>query len=230
MVATKTLFLMGGIFIGFILLMVIGIGLLVFLVEEISNDGKHIAEFDDESRDNGADIGESEVVGGLRTALQKVKSLWPYPFSIQAAQENEGNELTGQATGWLFGIACVPVVFCLSTGFINRQTFIPSRLKGSLRWFTRTNKKYLMPFHTYLSILAMILGVVHLIFSSCPNPLPEWGLFIAGILVTTGLLIKLRFAAKLFPKAIKYLYKFHASLVVSGILALILIAGHTLMD
>jgi membrane protein YdbS with pleckstrin-like domain len=107
---------------------------------------------------------------------------------------------------------------------------LQSRLKGSLEWFSRMNKKYLMPFHTYLTILALALAIVHLMFSSCPNPFPEWGLGIAGILVATGLLIKLRIAAKISPKLTKWVYQFHASLVVTGILVSVLLTGHLLMD
>jgi hypothetical protein len=98
-------------------------------------------------------------------------------------------------------------------------------------WFARVNNKYFMPFHTYLSMLALALAIVHLLFSSCPlNPFPEWGLIGAGILVVTGLIIKLRLAVKISPKLVKWIYQFHASLLVSGILVSILLAGHVLMD
>jgi hypothetical protein len=145
-------------------------------------------------------------------------------------QENEGNEFTGQTSGWLFGIACLPVVFSLTAKLISRRISLHPRLKGLLEWSTRMNKKYLMPFHTYLSILALVVATVHLLISSCPSPLPEWGLIIAGILVATGLIIKSRIASKISLKLLKGIYQFHTNLVVSGILVSVLLAGHVFMD
>lgn len=85
-----------------------------------------------------------------------------------------------------------------------------------------------MPFHTYLSIIALGFGILHLVLSSCRvNPLPEWGLVLSGILVVTGLLFKWNSL----PKNIrKVLYQFHATLIVSGLLFMIIFAGHMIMD
>jgi hypothetical protein len=202
--ATKYLFLFGGILIGLVILMVAGIGLLVLFLDEAGEDGGGVANF---------------------------ANLLTFPNFLRVGQENEGNEFTGQTSGWLFGIACVPVIFCLMTRYINRRVFLQPRMKSALEWFARVNNKYFMPFHTYLSMLALALAIVHLLFSSCPlNPFPEWGLIGAGILVVTGLIIKLRLAVKISPKLVKWIYQFHASLLVSGILVSILLAGHVLMD
>ena len=85
-----------------------------------------------------------------------------------------------------------------------------------------------MPFHTYLSILALGFGILHLTLSSCvANVLPEMGLILSGILVAAGLLFKW----KAIPTKIrKTLYQFHASLIVSGVLLVILYTGHAVMD
>ena len=203
MIPTKYLLLFGGILIGLFFLMAAGMGLLVVLLDEAGEDGINIAEFN---------------------------SQLPFSFMGRANQENEGDEFTGQISGWLFGIACLPVVFNLTARLISRRVSLHPRLKELLEWFTRKNKKYFMPFHTYLSILALVVASLHLLISSCPNPLPEWGLIIAGILVVTGLIIKLRIASKLSPKLPKGIYQFHASLVVSGILGFVLLAGHVFMD
>jgi hypothetical protein len=202
MTATKTFYLFGGILLGLVVLVAVGIGLLFLMIDEVGDDGIAITEF---------------------------TSLMPFSFS-RGGLENEGNGFTGQTAGWLFGIASLPVVLGLTARFISRRLSLQSRLKGSLEWFTRMNKKYLMPFHTYLSVLALALAIVHLIFSSCPNPLPELGLIIAGVLVATGLIIKLRIAPKVSPKLTKWIYQFHASLVVSGIFVSVLLAGHIIMD
>jgi hypothetical protein len=203
MTAAKYLYLFGGLLLVLAVLMAAGVGVLFLLLNEAGEDGEGFTRF---------------------------PSLIPFSFPFGGGEENEGNGFTGQAAGWLFGIACVPVVFSLAARFINRRISLQSRLKGPLDWFTRLNKKYFLPFHTYLSVLALGLAIVHLVFSNCPNPLPEWGLIGAGILVLTGLIIKLRIGPKIFPKLTKWIYQFHASLVVSGILISILFAGHLFMD
>ncbi len=201
MTAVKYLFLIGGIFLGLGFLMMAGIGLL--LLEQANENGE-----------------------GFKALLPSLR----FSFPFGGGEVNEGNEFTGQTSGWLFGIACLPVVFHLATRFLCRRVPLLPGLKGLLERLGRVNKKFFMPFHTYLSILALFVATVHLLFSSCPNPLPEWGLIIAGILVATGLIIKLRFVQKISPKLVKWVYQFHASLVVSGILGFVLLAGHVLMD
>jgi hypothetical protein len=232
MIAIRSLFLVGGILIGLAVLMAAGVGLLLVFLEEISNDGRDFSALGEESADNNESLAESgDVVISDQINNTESNSFWPFSFPfLQGDQENEGNGFSGQAAGWLFGISCVPVALSLTTRFINRKATLPSSMKGSLERFARANKKYLMPFHTYLGIMGMILGVFHLIFSSCSNPLPEWGLIIAGILVISGLMIKYRIAAKLFPRFVKRIYQFHSSLVVTGILVSVLLAGHILMD
>ena len=203
MTTTKYLLLFGGILIGLLILMAAGMGLLVLYLDEANEVRKDIAMF---------------------------ISRLPFSIPVRGGLENEGNEVTGQTSGWFFGIASLPVVLCLTTRYINRRISLPPHWKRLLEWFTGVNKRYFMPFHTYLSIFALAVATVHLIFSSCPNPLPEMGLIIAGILIATGLAIKLRITAKIYPKFVKRLYQFHASLVVSGILVTVLISGHILMD
>jgi hypothetical protein len=203
MTATKYLFLFCGILIGLAILMAAGIGLLVLLRDEVGDDREDIKMF---------------------------TSLLPFSFSFRGNLENEGNEFIGQTSGWLFGIASLPVVLCMTARFISRRASLRPRLKGLLEWFTRVNKKYFMPFHAYLCILAFVVATVHLIFSSCPNPFPEWGLIIAGILVATGLIVKFRIVSKVSPKLVKWFYRFHVSLVISGILISFLLAGHIIMD
>jgi hypothetical protein len=232
MVATRVLFIFGGIILGLAILMASGVGLLPPILEEISNEGRANSELGEDIRDNNEDDAESgNGISKVQKIIKEHNSLWLFsiPF-LRIGQENEGNGFTGQAAGWLFGISCLPVAFCVSMRLINRKSFLPAAMKGSLERFSRANKKYFMPFHTYLSLLGLIIGIVHFIFSTCPNPLPEWGLIMAGVLVATGLMIKYRIAAKLFPKFVKRIYQFHASLVVSGILIAILLAGHVIMD
>jgi hypothetical protein len=149
-------------------------------------------------------------------------------LSFRAAlQNNTGNEFSGEATAWLFGISSAPVVFDLMSRTVFRYVPIGGAAKSFLRHVNNLQRKYLMPLHTYLSIAALGLGILHLILSSCiANPFPELGLILTGILVTTGLLFKWRAIPALLRKT---LYKFHASLIVTGFLLVILFTGHAAM-
>jgi hypothetical protein len=203
MIAQKNRYIFGGILIGLIILITIGIGMLALLLDELGEEGHNIAYF----------------ASTLSLPLLGVEV------------ENEGNEFTGQLTGWIFGTACLPVAINLTARLISQKVSLKQHQKGWLERISRLNLKYLMPFHTYLSILAFSLAITHYFLSSCLlNPLPEWGLIGTGILVVTGLIFKLRLIPKAFSTLIKWNYKFHASLVVSLILLSILLSGHILMD
>ena len=142
--------------------------------------------------------------------------------------DNTGNEFTGEATALLFGAACIPVgVDLISRSIILVAPFGES-VKGFVRRINNVQRRHLMPLHTWLSSLALGIGILHLILSSCvANPLPELGLILSGTLVATGLLFKWKAVPTTFRKA---LYQFHTSLIVSGILLVILFTGHALMD
>lgn len=147
---------------------------------------------------------------------------------LEYEPENEGNGFTGQAAAWVFGVSSLPVTIDLIYRHVICRFHVRSGIRNTISRLNAAQRKYLMPFHTYLSILALALGILHLRLSSCSaNPLPEWGLIGMGILVGTGLMIKLKLSPTRFRRGI---YKFHASLIVSGILATILLSGHLIMD
>jgi hypothetical protein len=139
-------------------------------------------------------------------------------------RDGVGNEFTGDATAWLFGVSSIPVVIHWISRIILRYIPIGESIKEVVRRINTFQRKYLMPFHNWLSLPALGFGVAHLTLSSCEgNVLPEIGLILAGVLVATGLLIKLNLIPKSFRKA---LYQFHTSLIVSGLLLAILLIGH----
>jgi hypothetical protein len=143
-------------------------------------------------------------------------------------RNNSGDEFTGEATALLFVASIIPIGFDLISRMIIRYFSVGEMVKGIIRRINNGQRKYLVPFHTYLSILALGVGILHLRLSSCiTNPLPEIGLILAGTLVGTGLLSTWKSVPTTFRK---YLYQFHASLIVSGILFVILITGHAVMD
>ena len=131
-------------------------------------------------------------------------------------------------TGASAGIASAPVASDLILRSAIRYAPLSETMKVFLRRVNKLQRKYLMPLHTYLSILALGLGILHLSLSSCiANPFPEWGLILSGILIGTGLLFKWNTLPKILRKS---LYQFHTSLIVSGTLLSILLFGHAIME
>jgi hypothetical protein len=186
-------------FIGALIISIVGSALLIVIVFDLSQSGRAVSNF-------------TQAYFSFREALQN----------------NTGNEFTGEATAWFFVVSSFPVGVDLIARTVPRYVPIGGTAKNFLRHINNLQKKYLMPLHTYLSIAALGLGILHLTLSSCvANPFPELGLILTGILVTTGLLFKWRVIPAFLRKA---LYKFHASLIVSGILLTILFTGHAVMD
>ncbi len=159
------------------------------------------------------------VVPNFLQAVSTYRTAW---------QNNTGNEFTGEATAWFFGASAAPVGLDLISRTVLRYAPISNTIKSFIRRINNLQRKYLMPLHTYLSVIALSFGVLHLILSSCiSNPLPELGLILSGILVASGLLFKW----KAIPTNLrKSLYQFHASLIVSGVLLTILFTGHVIMS
>jgi hypothetical protein len=160
---------------------------------------------------------------------------WAFPNFLQAYftyretwQDSTGNEFTGEATALLFGASSIPVGVDLISRTVIRYMPVGERVKGFIRRTNNVQRKYLMSLHTYLSILALGLGILHLGLSSCiSNPFPELGLILSGSLVASGLLFKWKIGPTRIRKA---LYQFHVSLIVSGVLLVILFIGHAVMD
>jgi hypothetical protein len=159
--------------------------------------------------------------------LSDLQGEFPIPLA-EVKFESKGNDTTGQAAAWFAGIGALPVAMDLVTRRVILQAPWNAINKARIGQFIKASRKFLMPFHTYLSILALTLGITHLFLSSCAgNPFPEMGLILMGILMITGLVFKFKLGPAVFRK---WVYKFHASLIVSGILVTILLVGHTLMD
>lgn len=150
------------------------------------------------------------------------------PGDSFAARNSAGDEFSGQVTAWLFGASGVPVGVDLLSRVIIRFVPLGERVKGYIRRVNHFQRKYLMCLHTYLSVLALGFGILHLAISSCTaNLLPELGLILAGVLVISGLLFRWTAVPAKFRKT---LYQFHASLITSGALLVILYSGHALME
>jgi hypothetical protein len=189
---------LGSAFIGMMIISLAGIALLFVIAYELAESGWTVSNF-----------------------------IQTYSSFREALQNNTGNEFTGEATAWLFGASSVPVGVDLISRAVIRYIPIGGTTKSFLQRANNFQKKYLMSLHTYLSIAALGLGILHLTLSSCiANPFPELGLILTGILVATGLLFKWKAIPPIFRKSI---YKFHASLMVTGVLLVILFIGHAVM-
>jgi hypothetical protein len=180
--------ILGLAFVGLVIVLLIGLVLLaVFVVDELAENGWAV-------------------------------SSWMHIYFTyrEARMASSGDELTGEMTALLFGASGIPIgIDLISRAVIRHVPFRKidtNRVRGFIRRFNNGQRKYLMPFHTYLSILALGMGILHLILSSCAaNPLPELGLILSGVLVTSGLLFKWKAVPAKFRKA---LHRFHASLIV----------------
>jgi hypothetical protein len=190
---------LGMAFFGLVISSLAGFALLAVLVDELAESGRAVPNF--------------------------MQAYFAYG---QILHNSTGDEFTGEATALLFGASSAPVGLDLISRTITRHAPLGESVKGFIRRANSVQRKYLMPFHTYLSVLALGLGILHLTLSSCvTNPLPELGLILSGILVASGLLFKWKAVPNTVRKA---LYQFHACLIVSGVLLAILFAGHAVMD
>jgi hypothetical protein len=175
------------------------------------------------------------IAGLAVLANELAESGWAVPTFMQnyfsyreAWRESTGNEFTGEATAWLFGASSLPVGLDLISRTAIRYLPLGDKVTAFIRRINATQRKYLLPLHTWLSVLALGLGLLHLTLSTCAaNPLPELGLFLCGLLVATGLLFKWKAVPATLRKA---LYQFHANLIVTGFLLVILFTGHVVMD
>jgi hypothetical protein len=191
--------ILGWTFGGLIIITLFGFALLVVLIDEITGEGWVLP-----------------IVA---------KSSFPF---LSAWQKSSGNEFTGDATALLFGMSSVPITIDLISRSVIRYTPVSEKLKGFIRSANNKQRKYLMPLHTYLNILALGFGILHLTLSTCSaNPFPEWGLILSGLLVGTGLLFKWKVIPTKFRVSI---YRFHTSLLVTGVLLAILLVGHSIMS
>ena len=141
---------------------------------------------------------------------------------------DKGNEFTGQATAWIFAAANISVAISLMLKGVIQFASIEKGTKERINNFKRNQKKYFRYFHYFLNPLAIIFAFIHLSLSSCrSSTLPEWGLAASVTLVLIGLSIKF----KVSPKSIrKVVYKIHTNPVPFGVVIIILLIGHSIID
>jgi hypothetical protein len=162
--------------------------------------------------------------------IRHLVSQLPYPpvrSGLEGEEDGEGDEFTGQAAAWTFGLSMLPVVFSLVTRAIIRYAPFHAATKTTMNRLNLTQKTYLMPLHYSLSVLALAFGVTHLLLSSCRSTaLPEWGLGILAFCVGSGVMMKYRLAPPFLRKGI---CRLHRSLVLFSVLVIVLVTGHMIV-
>jgi hypothetical protein len=153
--------------------------------------------------------------------------LSPLPSGLDGEEDGEGEEVTGQAAAWTFGLSIVTVAFSLLSKTIIRYTPLQAAMKHGISRVNLTQKKYLMPLHYSLSPMALVLGVTHWFLSSCRSTsLPEWGLGMMAFCVGSGVIMKLKLAPPCLRKGIGRL---HMNLVIFSVLLIVLVTGHLIV-
>lgn len=160
---------------------------------------------------------------------QKGKHLDRSVFSnSEHGRGDKGNELTGESTAWIFATANLPALLSLLVRGLIRNTGLAGNVKDRLKRFNQAQKRYLMPLHYLLNPLALLLAFIHFSLSHCrSSSLPEWGLAVMASLALIGILVKF----KVTPKGIrKTVYQIHTNPLPVGLLVIILLVGHSIVD
>jgi hypothetical protein len=141
---------------------------------------------------------------------------------------DQGNEFTGEAAGWMFAAANLPVVLSLLLkGAINFVPLAPQS-RDRVKRFNQHQKKHLMRFHYFLNPLAASMAVGHFSLSACrSSSLPEWGLAGAASLVLLGMAMKFKVSPVNLRQTV---YRIHTSPLSVGLVLIVLLVGHSLVD
>lgn len=142
-------------------------------------------------------------------------------------ERNEGDEITGQTTAWLFGLANLTVIISLMIKGIIRFYSLAPQVQKSLREFNQFQKKHLMKIHYFLNPVALGIALIHFSLSSCPfSPLPELGLSFIFLLLVLGIILKIKDPPKMIRR---FAYKVHTHPLISMILGSIVLTGHIMI-
>jgi hypothetical protein len=141
---------------------------------------------------------------------------------------DKGNEFTGQSAAWIFAAANLTVGLSLLSRGLTTRPQLSSRTKERIRKLNQIQKKGLMRFHYWLNPLGLLLAVIHFSLSTCrSSPFPEWGLVGAATLVLIGSVIRFKLSPKRFRKTV---YRIHTSPLSVGLVLIVLLIGHSIVD
>lgn len=151
-----------------------------------------------------------------------------FKASANELRDDEGNELTGEFAAWLFAMANLPVLFGLLYRSVNRFGSLTENTKKRLKNFKTAQKKYLMPFHYLINIIALLLAIMHFNLSNCrSSSLPELGLALMACIVVVGIMLKMNVT----PKGVRgFIFKIHTNPLTIGLVVSVLLVGHRIVD
>jgi hypothetical protein len=142
--------------------------------------------------------------------------------------DDKGNETAGQITAWLLVAANLPIAMSLFIKGINRFAPVGPGVKNTLTDFNRFQKKQLMRFHYFMNPIILGLAFWHWLTSCCNSTaLPEWGLLLMVIVMTLGILLKLRLCPQSLRKSV---YQVHTQPLVFISIIAVLTIGHAIVD
>lgn len=141
---------------------------------------------------------------------------------------DHGDETTGKFAAWLLVAANIGVAFSLLSKSLVKAAPLGPAVKDRITRFNRFQKKYLMPFHYYLNLISLVIAFLHFGLSRCrASALPEWGLVSMTLLALIGLAVKFKFSPK---STRKPFHRIHTHPLSLGVVLMLLIAGHVLVD
>jgi hypothetical protein len=140
---------------------------------------------------------------------------------------DEGNETTGQIVAWSLAGANLTVALSLIIRGLKQFAPLAPETKNTLSKFNSTQKQYLMRFHYFLNPVIFAVAIIHWTLSKCKSTaLPEWGLLAMGVIVTLGVIMKLKLCQK---ELLRTVYKIHTQPVIIIFVISMIVFGHISM-
>jgi hypothetical protein len=147
---------------------------------------------------------------------------------LDRGKADERNEFSGEFAAWIFAAANLTVVFSLLARGLTHYAPLAAGVKDRVKRLNQIQKKHLMRFHHFLNPLAFLLAFIHFSLSRCRSTsLPEWGLVVMAILGGIGMMVKYKVSPKRMRRTV---YQIHTNPFLLGLLLLLLLIGHSIID
>lgn len=156
---------------------------------------------------------------------------FPHESGQGYKQIKEGEEglagITGQISGWLLGIANLPVALSIilkACGKLKQQNSSFNEAAGRLN---RRQKHYLMNLHYWLNPVALGIAIIHFLAAKCESTaMPEVGLVAMLLVCILGIMVIFKWSPASMRKAV---FQLHTSSINLFAIIAILMAGHSMV-
>lgn len=144
------------------------------------------------------------------------------------AEEQEGDELTGDVAAVLFGLGNANVLLSIVLRALSQAPLTGLTLKDTVLALNRHQQRHLRRFHYILNPLAAGTASLHWYFSKCGTlTFQQWGTALAILLAISGLIIKYR----LVPQSLRQrLFQLHTSPLILLTAVALVFFGHIFTD